>query len=439
MAIVWKNNFWVSFVYKFLLVCEDHEIYQRYGHNKRTFIMYNKNYHLLRKEIIINFFIVFVNDGRAGYSFDGLHTDLMVFLIRIIGRLYHSVALKTVILGVCIILALLISIAYLTLAERKVIAAMQRRKGPNIVGFWGMLQPIADAVKLIVKETIIPSRANKWIFMVAPIITLTLSLAGWSVVPITEGMAIADVNLGFLTVFAVSSLGVYGIIIAGWSSNSRYAFLGGVRSAAQMISYEVSMGLLITNVLYCSKSVNLSEVVVSQQAIWFIVPLFYVGFIYFITILAETNRAPFDLPEAEAELVAGYFVEYSSISFALFFLGEYGSMILMCSLGVILFLGGWFGFVDNKVNFTIKVLIILILFIWVRAALPRYRYDQLMRLGWKVLLPLVLGWLIHSVGWCLMFLQLVLLGDDLLLNFDIYLKENAGVVQCFIGFLNRVG
>jgi NADH-quinone oxidoreductase subunit H len=300
--------------------------------------------------------------------------------------------------GCSVVVPLLVGIAYLTLVERKVLAAMQRRKGPNVVGLVGMLQPIADAIKLLTKETIIPSRANRWIFLMAPVITLMLSLAGWGVLPVSEAVVISDLNIGVMFLFAISSLGVYGIIVAGWSSNSRYAFLGGVRSTAQMISYEVAMGLIITNVLYCTKTFNMTGLVQSQSDIWYIVPLFYVSGVYLIAILAETNRAPFDLPEAEAELVAGYFVEYSSMTFALFFLGEYGSMILMSSVAVALFLGGWLGVFYENINFGLKVVGILFIFIWVRGALPRYRYDQLMRLGWKVLLPISLGWLVHIVG-----------------------------------------
>lgn len=294
------------------------------------------------------------------------------------------------------IVPLIIAIAYLTLVERKVIGAMQRRKGPNVVGIFGLLQPFADAVKLIVKETILPSTANRIIFLIAPVITLVLSLLGWGVIPLGEGVVLSDINVGVLYVFAVSSLGVYGIIISGWASNSRYAFLGALRSAAQMVSYEVSIGLIVINVLLCVGTLNLSEIVLSQEKIWYGIPLFFIGVLFFISALAETNRAPFDLPEAEAELVAGYFVEYSSMSFALFFLGEYGSMILMCTFTAILFMGGWL-----VIGTAVKVLALLVVFIWVRAAFPRYRYDQLMRLGWKVFLPLSLGWVIFTAGYLL--------------------------------------
>jgi NADH-quinone oxidoreductase subunit H len=291
-----------------------------------------------------------------------------------------------------LILPLLIAIAYLTLIERKVIASIQRRKGPNIVGFFGMLQPFADALKLMVKETLLPSLANRIIFLLAPILTLLLSLVGWAVIPVGMHSVFADINIGLLYVFAVSSLGVYGIVISGWSSNSRYAFLGALRSAAQMVSYEVSIGLIVITILLCVGNLNLSSLVFFQQNCWFFFPLSFISFLFFVSALAETNRTPFDLPEAEAELVAGYFVEYSSMSFALFFIGEYGNILLMSSLTSILFLGGWLPF--GPLLFSVKTIYIVILFIWVRAAFPRYRYDQLMRLGWKVFLPLSLGWVL---------------------------------------------
>lgn len=294
------------------------------------------------------------------------------------------------------VLPLLISIAYLTLIERKVIASMQRRKGPNIMGFFGLLQPFADVLKLIVKETILPSVANRIIFIAAPIITLFLSLMGWAAVPISSNEVLTDLNLGILYVFAVSSLGVYGIILSGWSSNSRYAFLGSLRSAAQMVSYEVSIGLILINVLACVGSLNLTKIASFQEYVWFCIPLFFIGGMFFVSSLAETNRPPFDLPEAEAELVAGYFVEYSSMTFALFFVGEYGSILLMSALVSIFFLGGWLPF--GALFFSLKTVLVVFLFIWVRAAFPRYRYDQLMRLGWKVFLPLSLGWVVLVTG-----------------------------------------
>lgn len=305
-----------------------------------------------------------------------------------------------------IIVPLLLGVAFLVLAERKVMASMQRRKGPNVVGVFGLLQPIADGLKLMVKEPILPSSANVFIFIMAPVITFMLSLVAWAVIPFDYGMVLSDLNVGILYIFAISSLGVYGIITAGWSSNSKYAFLGALRSAAQMVSYEVSIGLIIITVLICVGSCNFSEIVLSQKQIWFCIPLWPLLILFFISCLAETNRAPFDLPEAEAELVAGYNVEYSAMGFALFFLGEYANMILMSSLCTILFLGGWLPLLDipvlnwipGSIWFSTKVLLFLFTYVWVRAAFPRYRYDQLMRLGWKVFLPLSLAWVIFVSG-----------------------------------------
>ena len=301
-----------------------------------------------------------------------------------------------------IVVPLLLFIAYLTYFERKVIGAIQLRKGPNVVGPFGLFQPIADGIKLLTKETIFPDNSNKLIFIFSPILTFTLALIGWAVIPVDYKIVLADINVGVMYIFAVSSLGVYGIIMAGWASNSRYAFLGALRSAAQMISYEVSIGLIIISVLITSGSLNLTEIVMKQQNMWYVIPHFPMFIIFFISTLAETNRAPFDLPEAESELVAGYNVEYSSMSFGLFFLGEYGNMILMSSMSTILFLGGWLPPVDISffqnipgfIWFLLKVTFLLFLFLWVRATLPRYRYDQLMRLGWKVFLPLSLAWII---------------------------------------------
>ena len=301
-----------------------------------------------------------------------------------------------------IVVPLLLFIAYLTYFERKVIGAIQLRKGPNVVGPFGLFQPIADGIKLLTKETIFPENSNKLIFTFSPILTFTLALIGWAVIPIDYKIVLADINVGVMYIFAVSSLGVYGIIMAGWASNSRYAFLGALRSAAQMISYEVSIGLIIISVLITSGSLNLTEIVMKQQNMWYVIPHFPMFIIFFISTLAETNRAPFDLPEAESELVAGYNVEYSSMSFGLFFLGEYGNMILMSSMSTILFLGGWlppfdisfFENIPGFIWFLLKVTFLLFLFLWVRATLPRYRYDQLMRLGWKVFLPLSLAWII---------------------------------------------
>lgn len=298
---------------------------------------------------------------------------------------------------------LLVAVAYLTYAERKVIGAMQMRKGPNVVGPFGLLQPLADGLKLFVKEVIIPTQANRVVFIAAPVLTFALAMLGWAVIPLAEGWVIADINVGVLYLFAISSLGVYGIIMAGWASNSKYAFLGAIRSAAQMVSYEVSIGLVIVTVLLVVGSLNLSDIVLAQKSGWFIAgPLLPMFVVFYISALAETNRLPFDLPEAEAELVAGYNVEYSSMAFALFFLGEYANMILMCGMASILFLGGWlppFGIealtvIPGPIWFALKTSLMLFGFLWIRATLPRYRYDQLMRLGWKVFLPLSLVWVV---------------------------------------------
>lgn len=305
-----------------------------------------------------------------------------------------------------VIIPLLIGVAYLTLAERRVIGFMQLRKGPNVVGPFGLFQPFADALKLMAKETILPAGADKIVFVIAPMLTFVLALVAWAVIPFGEGLVLADVNVGILYLFAISSLGVYGVIMAGWASNSKYAFLGALRSAAQMVSYEVSMGLVIINVLICVGSLNLSLIVEAQRDMWFALPLFPMFAVFFISTLAETNRAPFDLPEGESELVAGYFVEYSSMSFALFFLGEYANMILMSSMTVILFLGGWlppidlapFNLIPGPIWFILKICLVLFVFLWVRATTPRYRYDQLMRLGWKVFLPFSLIYVVLTAG-----------------------------------------
>tara|TARA_B100001057_G_scaffold80080_1_gene75277 strand:- start:706 stop:1731 length:1026 start_codon:yes stop_codon:yes gene_type:complete len=304
---------------------------------------------------------------------------------------------------------LLIAVAYLTLAERRVIGFMQLRKGPNVVGPFGLLQPFADALKLMAKETILPAGANKIVFLLAPMLTFILAIVAWAVIPFGEGLVIADINVGILYLFAISSLGVYGVIMAGWASNSKYAFLGALRSAAQMVSYEVSMGLVIISVLLCVGSLNLSAIVEAQRGMWFAIPLFPMFIVFFISTLAETNRAPFDLPEGESELVAGYFVEYSSMSFALFFLGEYANMILMSSMTVVLFMGGWlppfdifpFNVVPGPIWFILKIILVLFVFLWVRATTPRYRYDQLMRLGWKIFLPFSLLYVVATAGFLL--------------------------------------
>jgi len=309
-----------------------------------------------------------------------------------------------------IVLPVTAAVAYLTFAERKVIAAMQLRKGPNVVGPFGLLQPLADGLKLLVKETIIPSGANQVVFILAPMLTFVLALIAWAVIPFDAGWVLADINVGVLYLFAISSLGVYGIIKAGWASNSKYAFLGALRSAAQMVSYEVAIGFVIITVLLCVGSLNLTDIVMAQQGDgfwnWYWLPLLPMFVIFFVSTLAETNRHPFDLPEAEAELVSGYNVEYSSMTFALFFLGEYANMILMSGLTVVLFLGGWlppfdiepFNWIPGVIWFGAKIAVCLFVFLWVRATFPRYRYDQLMRLGWKVFLPFSLVWLAVTAG-----------------------------------------
>jgi NADH-quinone oxidoreductase subunit H len=305
-----------------------------------------------------------------------------------------------------IVVPLLISVAYFTIAERKIMGAIQRRRGPNVVGFIGLMQPLADGLKLFVKETTLPTNANTGIFLFAPALTFVLSLIGWAVIPLAKGVVISDLNLGIMYLLAISSLNVYGILFAGWSSNSKYAYLGALRSAAQMISYEISIGFTILNVVICSGSFNLSTIVMSQQKVWYILPLLPVFIIFCISMLAETNRHPFDLPEAEAELVSGYNVEYSAMTFALFFLGEYANMLIMSAVCSILFLGGWlpifdlfvFNVIPGTIWLSLKICLGVIFFILTRATLPRYRYDQLMYLGWKCFLPLSLGYLIFTAG-----------------------------------------
>ncbi len=305
-----------------------------------------------------------------------------------------------------VIVGLLLAVAYLTYAERKVMGGMQRRQGPMMVGPFGLLQPIADGVKLFSKETIIPSGANKVVFLMAPMLLFALSLVAWAVIPFDKGWVLANINVGVLYLFAISSMGVYGVIMAGWASNSRYAFLGGLRSASQMVSYEVSMGLIIVCVLLVTGSLNLQEIVLAPRPLWVQALLFPMLVVFLISILAETNRAPFDLPEGESEITGGFMVEYSAMAFALFFLGEYANMILMSAITVVLFLGGWLppfgmsflGFIPGIVWFALKVCLVLFYFIWARATLPRFRYDQLMRLGWKVFLPLTLFWVVLTAG-----------------------------------------
>ena len=305
-----------------------------------------------------------------------------------------------------LLVILLIAIAYVLLADRKIWAAVQLRRGPNVVGPWGLLQSFADLLKFVFKEPVIPAGANKGVFLLAPLVTCTLALAAWAVIPVNAGWVIAEINVGVLYIFAISSLMVYGIIMAGWASNSKYAFLAAIRSAAQMVSYEVSIGFVIITVLLCVGSLNLSAIVNAQKTVWFCVPLLPMFVIFFISGLAETNRAPFDLPEAEAELVSGYNVEYSSMPFALFFLGEYANMILMSGMTAVLFLGGWlppidlppFNWIPGPIWFGGKIAFVLFLFLWVRATFPRYRYDQLMRLGWKVFLPASLLWVVLTAG-----------------------------------------
>ena len=320
-------------------------------------------------------------------------------------------AILTVLEALAIIVPVLIMMAYLTLAERKVMAAMQLRRGPNVVGPFGLFQPFADAIKMVFKETIIPTGANRALFLMAPMLTFGLAVIAWAVIPVNDGWAIADINVGVLYLFAISSLGVYGVIIAGWASNSKYAFLGALRSAAQMVSYEVSIGFVMVSVLLCVGSLNLNDIVLAQRRVWFCIPLLPMFVVFFISGLAETNRSPFDLPEGESEIVAGFFVEYSAMAFALFFLGEYTNMILMSGMTTILFLGGWlapfgiapFTWLPGPIWFILKVCFVLFVFIWVRATFPRYRYDQLMRLGWKVFLPLSLLWLVITAGALMLF------------------------------------
>ena len=324
---------------------------------------------------------------------------------------YFYILLSEIYKILFLLVPVLVSVAMIVWLDRRVWAFVQKRRGPNVVGPFGLLQSLADALKYLFKEIIIPASSNKIIFILAPIVTMTLALVAWAVIPFSEDFVLADINVGILYIFAVSSLGVYGIIMGGWASNSKYPFLGSIRSAAQMVSYEVSIGIIIINVLLCVGSLNLSDIVLAQERIWFIVPLFPMFVIFFISALAETNRPPFDLPEAEAELVAGYQTEYSGMMYAMFWLGEYANILLMCSLGSILFLGGWlspiniypFDLIPSPIWLILKILLLFILFSLVKAIVPRYRYDQLMRLGWKIFLPFSLFWVVLTASYLLYF------------------------------------
>ena len=324
---------------------------------------------------------------------------------------YLNILLFEVYRVLFLLVPVLVSVAMIVWLDRRVWAFVQKRRGPNVVGPFGLLQSLADALKYIFKEIIIPASSNKVIFILAPIVTMTLALIAWAVIPFSESFVLSNINVGILYIFAVSSLGVYGIIMGGWASNSKYPFLGSIRSAAQMVSYEVSIGVIIINVLLCVGSLNLTDIVLAQEKIWFIIPLFPMFVIFFISALAETNRPPFDLPEAEAELVSGYQTEYSGMMYAMFWLGEYANILLMCALGSILFLGGWlsplnmypFDIIPSPLWLILKILLLFILFALVKAIVPRYRYDQLMKLGWKIFLPFSLIWVVLTAGYLLYF------------------------------------
>ena len=324
---------------------------------------------------------------------------------------YLDIVIEEIYKILFLLVPVLVSVAMIVWLDRRVWAFVQKRQGPNVVGPFGLLQSLADALKYIFKEIIIPASSNKIIFILAPIITMTLALIAWAVIPFSENQVLANINVGILYIFAVSSLGVYGIIMGGWASNSKYPFLGSIRSAAQMVSYEVSIGIIIINVLLCVGSLNLNDIVIAQKNIWFIIPLFPMFVIFFISALAETNRPPFDLPEAEAELVAGYQTEYSGMMYAMFWLGEYANILLMCAMGAILFLGGWlspleiypFTLVPGALWLILKILLLFFLFALVKAIVPRYRYDQLMRLGWKVFLPFSLIWVVMTASFLFYF------------------------------------
>jgi NADH-quinone oxidoreductase subunit H len=324
---------------------------------------------------------------------------------------YFSVIFQEIYKIFFLLIPVLVSVAMIVWLDRRIWAFVQKRQGPNVVGPFGLLQSLADALKYIFKEIIIPASSNKIIFILAPIITMTLALIAWAVIPFNENQVLANINVGILYIFAISSLGVYGIIMGGWASNSKYPFLGAIRSAAQMVSYEVSIGIIIINVLLCVGSLNLNDIVIAQKKMWFIIPLFPMFVIFFISALAETNRPPFDLPEAEAELVAGYQTEYSGMMYAMFWLGEYANILLMCALGSILFLGGWlspidlypFNLIPGAIWLIFKILLLFILFALVKATVPRYRYDQLMRLGWKIFLPLSLTYVVLTASYLFYF------------------------------------
>ena len=324
---------------------------------------------------------------------------------------YLNILLFEVYRVLFLLVPVLVSVAMIVWLDRRVWAFVQKRRGPNVVGPFGLLQSLADALKYIFKEIIIPASSNKVIFILAPIVTMTLALIAWAVIPFSESFVLSNINVGILYIFAVSSLGVYGIIMGGWASNSKYPFLGAIRSAAQMVSYEVSIGVIIINVLLCVGSLNLTDIVLAQEKIWFVIPLFPMFVIFFISALAETNRPPFDLPEAEAELVSGYQTEYSGMMYAMFWLGEYANILLMCALGSILFLGGWlspinmypFDIIPSPLWLILKILLLFILFALVKAIVPRYRYDQLMKLGWKIFLPFSLVWVVLTAGYLLYF------------------------------------
>ena len=327
----------------------------------------------------------------------------MIEYLQILGQEIYKI--------IFLLVPILVSVAMIVWLDRRVWGLVQKRRGPNVVGPFGIFQTLADALKYIFKEIIIPASANKVVFIIAPIVTMTLALVAWAVIPMSKDLVLADINVGILYLFAVSSLGVYGIIMGGWASNSKYPFLGAIRSAAQMVSYEVSIGIIIINVLICVGSLNLNDIVIAQTNLWYVIPLFPMFVIFFISALAETNRPPFDLPEAEAELVAGYQTEYSGMMYAMFWLGEYANILLMCAMGSILFLGGWLPIMDifplnlipGPLWMILKILFLFLLFALIKAIVPRYRYDQLMRLGWKIFLPFSLIYLVLTASFLFYF------------------------------------